>query len=180
MAMNSVVNVLQNMVTARDKNTGGHCDRVADLVRLILNEMHRSGSLPPDLNIEFAVSAAHLHDLGKIAIPDAILFKPGKLTAEEREIYQSHAAAGERIISEIASQTDDCELFDYAREIAAYHHERWDGKGYPSGLKGEEIPLLARITAIADAYDRESADLPKNEGRFDPVIYEVFLGLALP
>ena len=97
--------------------------------------------------------AAPMHDLGKIAVDDAILRKPGKLTDEEYEIMKSHAAEGAKIVHEILKGTEDVEFHLIAENVAHYHHERWDGSGYPDGLKGDEIPIEARIMAIADVYD---------------------------
>ena len=94
-----------------------------------------------------------MHDLGKIAVDDAILRKPGRFTPEEFEKMKAHAAEGARIVHEILRDTDDEDFRRIAENMAHYHHERWDGSGYPDGLKGEEIPLEARIMAIADVYD---------------------------
>ena len=94
-----------------------------------------------------------MHDLGKIAVDDAILRKPGRFTPEEFEVMKTHAAEGARIVHEILSGTDDYEFHIIAENVAHYHHERWDGSGYPEGLSGEDIPLEARIMAIADVYD---------------------------
>jgi putative two-component system response regulator len=94
-----------------------------------------------------------MHDLGKIAVDDAILRKPGRFTPEEFEKMKAHAAEGARIVHEILKDTDDDSFHLLAENVARYHHERWDGSGYPEGLIGEEIPLEARIMAIADVYD---------------------------
>ena len=99
------------------------------------------------------VKAAPMHDLGKIAVDDAILRKPGRFTPDEFEVMKSHAAEGARIVHEILKGTADQKFHLIAENVAHYHHERWDGSGYPEGLKGEEIPLEARIMAIADVYD---------------------------
>jgi HD-GYP domain-containing protein (c-di-GMP phosphodiesterase class II) len=96
--------------------------------------------------IESLKIAAILHDVGKIAIPDHILLKPGRLTAEEFAVIRTHSEAGEKILRPIL-------LFDQERRIILHHHERWDGKGYPAGLKGEEIPFLSRILMVADSFD---------------------------
>ena len=94
-----------------------------------------------------------MHDLGKIAVDDVILRKPGRFTPDEFEKMKEHAAAGSRIVHEILKDTDDEEFHVIAESVAQFHHERWDGSGYPDGLKGEEIPLEARIMAVADVYD---------------------------
>ena len=112
------------------------------------------------MDLDMLISSARLHDVGKITISDVILNKPEKLTDEEFEIMKSHAAEGERIIEQIISRTDDVEFLRNAKLFAGYHHERWDGKGYPSGLKGADIPLHGRIMAIADAYDALVSERP--------------------
>ena len=109
-----------------------------------------------DLSEDFCrniIKAAPMHDLGKIAVDDAILRKPGRFTDEEFAIMKTHAAEGARIVHEILKGTDDEQFKILAENVAHYHHERWDGSGYPEGLSGEDIPLEARIMAIADVYD---------------------------
>jgi putative two-component system response regulator len=101
------------------------------------------------------LNASPMHDIGKIGIPDGILLKPGKLDPEEWEIMQTHAQIGANILAE-----DDSELLCMAREIALTHHEKWDGSGYPNGLKGEAIPLVGRITALADVFDALTSERP--------------------
>ena len=134
-----------------------------------------------------------MHDVGKIAVPDAILQKPGRLTPEEFEIMKLHAQKGGEIIQESFGRMGNEQYLEIACHIAKYHHEKWNGKGYPEGLKRKEIPLCARIMAIADVFDAVSADrcyraaLPLDEcfeiiqegsGQdFDPILAEVFLDL---
>ncbi|MCH5348098.1 MAG: HD domain-containing protein [Oscillospiraceae bacterium] len=142
------------MVERRDNSTGGHIRRTSACVRMLLNEMKRSGEF--ELSESFCrnlIKAAPMHDLGKIAVDDAILRKPGNFTNEEYEIMKTHAAEGAKIVHEILTGTDDKEFHILAENVAHYHHEKWDGSGYPEGLKGEQIPLEARIMAIADTYD---------------------------
>jgi putative two-component system response regulator len=142
------------MVESRDNSTGGHIRRTSDCVRILIHEINASGEF--ELSEPFCrniIKAAPMHDLGKITVDDAILRKPGRFTDEEFEIMKSHAAEGARIVHEILKGTDDDEFRRIAENIAHFHHERWDGLGYPEGLKGEEIPLEARIMAIADVYD---------------------------
>ena len=145
---------MATMVESRDNSTGGHIKRTSVGVRLLIDEIMKENKL--GLTEEFCkdiIKAAPMHDLGKIAVDDAILRKPGRFTDEEYEIMKTHAAEGARIVHEILKGTDDREFHHIAENVAHYHHERWDGSGYPDGLKGEEIPLEARIMAIADVYD---------------------------
>jgi putative two-component system response regulator len=142
------------MVEGRDNSTGGHIRRTSDSVRILVNEIKQGNEF--HLNKQFCrdlIKAAPMHDLGKITINDAILRKPGRFTPEEYEIMKSHSGEGAKIVHEILKGTDDDEFRKIAENVAHYHHERWDGKGYPEGLKGDEIPLEARIMAIADVYD---------------------------
>ena len=142
------------MVESRDNSTGGHIRRTSEGVRLLVEAIRADGTLR--LTDDFCrniIKAAPMHDLGKIAVDDAILRKPGRFTQEEYDEMKTHAAEGARIVHEILQDTDDEDFRRIAENVAHYHHERWDGSGYPDGLKGEEIPLEARIMAIADVYD---------------------------
>ena len=142
------------MVESRDNSTGGHIRRTSEGVRLLVEQMRASGEW--DLDDTFCrnvIKAAPMHDLGKIAVDDAVLRKPGRFTPEEFEKMKAHSSEGARIVHEILKGTDDEDFRRIAENVAHYHHERWDGSGYPEGLKGAEIPLEARIMAIADVYD---------------------------
>lgn len=142
------------MVESRDNSTGGHIRRTSEVVRLLTCEMQKDSEC--SLSDEFCrnlVKAAPMHDLGKIAVDDAILRKPGRFTPDEFEKMKAHAAEGASIVHEILNGTDDHKFHIIAENVAHYHHERWDGSGYPEGLKGDEIPIEARIMAIADVYD---------------------------
>ena len=142
------------MVESRDNSTGGHIRRTSEGVRFLVEEMRRDEAFP--LSVDFCsdiIKAAPMHDLGKIAVDDAILRKPSAFNAEERQKMQSHAAEGARIVHEILQDTDDADFRRIAENVAHYHHERVDGSGYPDGLRGDEIPPEARIMAIADVYD---------------------------
>jgi putative two-component system response regulator len=142
------------MVEGRDNSTGGHIRRTSDSVRILVEEIKRGGEF--NLSDQFCrniIKAAPMHDLGKITIDDAILRKPGRFTPEEFDIMKTHAAEGAKIVHEILKGTDDDDFHRIAENMAHYHHERWDGKGYPDGLQGNEIPLEARIMSIADVYD---------------------------
>ena len=145
---------LATMVESRDNSTGDHIRRSSEDVRILMNEIMKENEF--NISKEFCkdiIKAAPMHDLGKIAVDDAVLRKPGRFTPEEYEKMKIHAAEGAKIVHEILKETDDTTFRKIAENIAHYHHERWDGSGYPCGLKGEEIPLEARIMAIADVYD---------------------------
>lgn len=142
------------MVESRDNSTGGHIRRTSEGVRILVEEMRKDPALSlTDSFCKSLIKAAPMHDLGKIAVDDAILRKPGVFTREEFEIMKNHAAEGARIVHEILKETDDENFRRIAENVAHYHHERMDGSGYPAGLTGDNIPLEARIMAIADVYD---------------------------
>lgn len=148
-----LVNALSSVVEFRNLESGAHIQRVQALTKILLEtwvELYpESGFLPID--IEQIASAAALHDLGKIAIPDSILLKPGKLTEEEFEIMKTHTTKGSELLERF--KQEDSDFYKYSYEICRYHHERYNGKGYPDGLKGEEIPIWAQVVSIADVYD---------------------------
>ena len=154
---NNLILGMATMVESRDNSTGGHIKRTSDVVNILIDEILKDKE--PDalkLSAEFChniIKAAPMHDLGKIAVDDAVLRKPGRFTDEEFAIMKTHAAEGAHIVHEILKGTDDTVFHLLAENVAHYHHERWDGSGYPEGLKGEEIPLEARIMAVADVYD---------------------------
>jgi putative two-component system response regulator len=142
---------LATAVEFRDGASGAHVRRIRALTKYLLqhSELGRDYS---DAKIEEIAIASVMHDIGKIAIPDAILMKPGKLTPEEYEVMKTHTTEGARLLESIPS-IREMPLFEYAYKIALCHHERWDGKGYPLGLKGDEIPYCAQVVALADVYD---------------------------
>lgn len=153
---NGLIIVLADMVESRDKNTGQHVRKTAAYTKIIMNQLRKEGLYLDELTDEFVYDVYHsapLHDVGKITIPDAILNKPGRLDDEEYAIMRTHSAAGRDIISRIIEIAPDSEYMKEAKNLAAYHHERWDGKGYPDGLSGTDIPLSARIMAVADVFD---------------------------
>ncbi|MCR5294709.1 MAG: HD domain-containing protein [Lachnospiraceae bacterium] len=142
------------MVESRDNSTGGHIMRTSEGVRILVDEIRKEGLLP--LSEKFCrdvVKAAPMHDLGKIAVDDAVLRKPGRYTPEEYEKMKKHPEEGARVIREVLKNADDEAFKVIAENVAHYHHERWDGTGYPEKLAGEQIPLEARIMAVADVYD---------------------------
>lgn len=145
------------IVDSRDGNTGGHIQRTSDVVEIFMRHLQEkykfsSATLSPKF-INSVLKAAILHDFGKIAVSDLILNKPGKFTDEEYEIMKTHAARGAELVGEMIKHMDD-ELFkEVACNIAHYHHEKWDGTGYPTGISGADIPMEARIMALADVFD---------------------------
>lgn len=147
---------MATLVEGRDENTGEHVKRTAEIVKAIGQEALRRGLYPDVLTEEYlnyTYSAAPLHDIGKIKISDTVLLKPGKLTEEEFDIVKKHTTYGREIIETILTNIEDKTFLRIAAEIAEFHHEKWNGKGYPKHLIEEEIPLCARIMAIADVYD---------------------------
>lgn len=184
------------LIENRDESTGGHVKRTTQYVKLLAEELRRRGYYREVLTKDYMRSllmAAPMHDIGKIAVPDAVLQKPGKLTAEEFEQMKLHAVKGGEIIRQTFSRMDDRQYLETAYNIAMYHHEKWNGKGYPAGLKRKEIPLCARIMAIADVFDAVSQNrcyrkampleqcfdiISEGSGQdFDPVLAEVFLDI---
>ncbi|SMC19462.1 HD domain-containing protein [Desulfacinum hydrothermale DSM 13146] len=182
--INNFYGILKSLVSAleaKDPYTGKHSERVTLWAVRLAREMSINGT-----QIDILKTVGYLHDIGKIGMPDEILNKPGSLTAEEYEIVKKHPVIGESIIKDLGLGFEE-------RSIIRHHHERWDGRGYPDGLAGEDIPLLARIVAVADAFDamtsrrayRESLPLEKavseirvNSGKqFDPHVVEAFLSL---
>jgi len=160
---NSIISVLADMVENRDKGTGGHIERTSFYMQILIIEMKKRGVYADEINtwdIEKIILSARMHDLGKITITDSIINKPAKLTFDEFEIIKTHATEGERIINEIITQIGEGEFLRNARLFAGCHHERWDGTGYPHGLKGTEIPLQGRIMAIVDVYDALVSERP--------------------
>lgn len=151
---NTIVS-LSNLVENRDEDTGSHVLRTRDYVELIATKAYLTGEFPEldETTIKYFVKAAPMHDIGKIVVPDAVLKKPGKLTPEEFELIKMHAAKGGEIVQNVLGTGADADYVRVAKEIAKYHHEKYDGTGYPEGKKGTDIPLSARIMAIADVFD---------------------------
>ncbi len=191
----SMVEGFATMVENRDDNTGGHIRRTRAYVNLMLHKMRHDKRYEGIVNKDYLVNvsnAAPLHDIGKIATPDRILQKPGKLTDEEYAVMKEHAARGGEIILNTFKDIDSPEFQKIAYEVARFHHEKYNGKGYPDGLSGEQIPLHARVMAIADVFDAVSQKrcyreaMPINQcfdiiakgsdTDFDPYLTQMFLG----
>lgn len=202
-AVNQIKNYHEEMIMGfatlvenKDGSTGGHIKRTSSYVELLVEELRRRGQYKNVLTKDYVNDlylAAPMHDVGKIAIPDAILQKPGKLTSEEFELMKQHTQKGGAIINETFGHLRDESYTEMAYQVSKYHHEKWNGTGYPIGLVGEEIPLCARIMAVADVFDAVSEKrcyrdaMPMDrcfeiiaEGRgkdFDPVVVDAFLGI---
>ncbi len=145
---------IADMVENRDANTGGHIKRTSEVVRILIDEMRKDNMEGLDDEFcKYVIKAAPMHDLGKIAVDDAVLRKPGRFTPEEFEEMKKHAAKGAEIVHKVLADIEEPRFQIIAENVAHYHHERWDGSGYPEHIKGETIPLEARIMAIADVYD---------------------------
>lgn len=193
---NEMVMGFATLVENKDGSTGGHIKRTSLYVKLLAEELRSRGYYKDVLTKDYMKNlcmAAPMHDIGKIAVPDIILQKPGKLTEEEFNTMKLHTVAGGKIIRETFGHLGDEQYAQMAYEVASCHHEKWNGRGYPHGLKRKEIPLCARIMAIADVFDavsqsrcyRKAMPLEKcfniiEEGSgqdFEPVLVEVFLDI---
>lgn len=194
-AQQATVVALADLAEYKDTDTGDHVLRVARLSEAIAKTLSTSGPYADRINdtfVELIGMASILHDVGKVAIPDRILQKPGKLDPEEWEVMAAHAEKGHTILQNAAAMTEEETTYlSLGAQVAGTHHEKYDGNGYPGGLSGEDIPLAGRIVAVADVYDalrserpykkpwpkEEAIDLIKREaGRhFDPVVVEAFL-----
>ena len=191
---NALILVLADMVESRDKNTGDHVRKTAAYARVIMKKMKEKGYYADQLTdkfIEDVGNSAPLHDVGKIKVSDTILNKPGRLTDEEFKIMQSHAAIGGEIIDQVIALVPEPGYLSEAKNLATYHHEKWNGKGYPEGLSGESIPLSARIMAVADVFDalvskrsykapfsfEQACDIIRTDAgsHFDPLVADAFL-----
>ena len=192
-----VIMGMATLIETRDNSTGKHVKNTKTYVRMIANELRARNIYSDILTEDYIMNvykAAPLHDVGKIRISDTILRKPAKLTEEEYNAMKLHTVYGRQIINEIIGGVEDPEYVKIAEDIAMYHHERWDGAGYPIGLKGEDIPLCARIMALADVFDalyeercykepirpvfKIMQTLKEGRGtQFDPLITDVFVSM---
>lgn len=187
---------LANVIESRDEDTGGHVYRTSNFINSMLKEMKSYPQYSSLLTEEFITNmkfAAPMHDVGKIKIPDAILLKPEKLTEKEFEEMKKHTVYGGEIINKTLKSIDDEEYLKMAYNVTVHHHEKWDGTGYPYGLKGDQIPIEARIMAFVDVFDALTSERPykraftpeeaynlikKDLGKhFDPLMGEIFLDI---
>lgn len=189
-----IISSLASLIESRDTETGDHVSRTGAFVETLARDAIKDGVYTATLNeryVDMLRMLAPMHDVGKIVVSDKILRKPGKLTDEEYEQMKKHASAGGTVIREVLSGVADEEYLSLAADIATFHHEKWDGTGYPAGLSGENIPLSARIMAIADVFDAlvskrcYKEPIPVEEAfkiieedagkHFDPKLAEIFL-----
>ncbi len=188
---------MANLTESRDRETGQHLERVRSYAQLLARRLMddpRFRDKIDDKFVRLVYETSPLHDIGKVAIPDSILRKPGKLTEDEFAVMQTHTTLGKAQLDLALEKYPDAEFLRFARDIVACHHERYDGTGYPSGLAADEIPLCARIVAVADVYDALTSDrvyrpalshdeatrmIIKSSGtHFDPAIIESFIELV--
>ena len=151
---NTMISILSHIVEFRNNESGLHVVHIRTITELLLRRLRKKTDRYPltEADISLISTASALHDIGKINIPEQILNKPGRLTKEEFEIIKTHSAVGEHMLRQIPFNQNE-PLVKVAREICRWHHERWDGRGYPDGLKGDEIPISAQVVSLADVYD---------------------------
>ena len=186
---------LAKLAESRDPETGAHIERVSEYSAALAEELRQRGQ-HPEVDASFVRlirETAALHDIGKVAIPDAVLLKPGKLTPAEFAIMKTHASIGEQTLRAAAAKRPNVKFLTIAADIAAAHHEKWNGSGYPNGLAAESIPLAGRIVAVADVYDALTSARPYKPAfshekskaiiqadcgtHFDPEVVDAFLAI---
>jgi len=194
---NAILRAMAELVENRDDITGKHLERTQSYLNLLINAISDHPLYADEIrgwNIDLVLLSSQLHDVGKIVVKDDILKKPGRLEAAEFAEIKKHAIFGEKIIDKIKRNATEHEFLEHARIFAATHHEKWDGTGYPRGLKGTDIPLQGRLMAIADVYDALVSDRPykvaftheeavkiilEEKGtHFDPDLVDVFLKIS--
>ena len=191
------IKTMAELVEWRDYITGGHIERTQHYLGILLDALHKYDEYRKETESwdnDLIIQSAQLHDIGKIAVKDSILQKPGRLTPDEFDEIKQHVPVGEQVIEKIKKTTMEQDFLEQARILIAAHHEKWDGSGYPRGLKGIEIPLQGRLMAIADVYDALVTTRPyrtavthqeavsvimDNSGiQFDPDLVDLFLGVS--
>lgn len=173
-----IIITMGNLIESRDGTTGEHVKRTSVYVELLINKMLEKGLYREELTpkmIDLMKKAAPLHDIGKITVPDFVLQKPGKLTDEEYDMIKNHAEAGGKLIRDNMSTLEEHDFLQVAFDMASYHHEKWNGRGYPEGLKGGEIPLSARILAVADVFDALVSKRQYKDGMSADEAYEIMV-----
>ena len=190
----AILETVAELIEFRDIITGGHIERTQDYLRLLVDLLIKNGIYAEQLlswDIDLFVMSSQLHDVGKISIKDNILMKPGELTDEEFEVMKTHVDFGLEIINKIEVKTEENSFLEHAKLSASSHHEKWDGTGYPLGIKEEEIPFQGRLMAIIDVYDALTNIRPYKDAfthkealevikagtgtHFDPLLCEIFL-----
>jgi len=189
-----ILDTIAELVERRDNVTGGHIERTQSYLRLLIRLLLENGIYADELStwdVDLFILSSQLHDVGKISIQDSILLKPGKLTREEYENMKEHVSFGNEIIDGIKGKTNATMFLRHATLLTGSHHEKWNGTGYPLGLKGEEIPLQGRLMALADVYDALTSGRPYKKAfphsealktikmgmgtHFDPLLCETFI-----
>ncbi len=192
----ATIRCLAMLAEMRDSETGEHIERTREYALLLARFLARQsvpGRILTDDDLDLLYQSAPLHDIGKVGVPDSILLKPGRLSAEEFAEIRRHPVYGGDVLRRAEEQLGEISFLTMAREIAETHHEKWDGSGYPYGLKGDNIPLVGRIMAVADVYDALRSERPYKEAfshvkaveiiregagtHFDPVLVEAFCRL---
>jgi putative two-component system response regulator len=192
----NLIYILADLVENRDEGTGGHIDRTTEYIKLLITAMREQGVYEEEIqdwNDEMMSVCAILHDVGKIGVSDMILNKPDRLTEAEFDAMKNHAANGAMIINKVIERNGSDQFLENARLFAEFHHESWDGSGYPHGCSGFDIPLQGRIMALADVYDalisarpykpaythERAVEIIMNDKgkRFDPAIADVFYSI---